>query len=381
MPSSVAVASSSMAAAARRFRPFRELPYPTGLEATLAKEAEQIGCGGKFSDCTLQTRPRATSKSRTWNPKRARGAPAPVYVRFREGKTDMACLAYEASGVYFKASEVKTMADTVASHYSENLQLADVIAQSLRSSGKDLDKLTTTDLATVDEFHIRGRKATLELAAQMNLKADSHVLDIGSGLGGAARAVAETYGCRVTGIDLTQAFCDAARTMSDWVGLGKRVSFKQGDATNLPFADKQFDAAMTIHVAMNIANKDRLYAEARRVTKPGGVFAVYDVLQGEGGDVLYPVPWARDPSISHLATPDQMKSLLVGAGFKVLDVHDSTEESQSFFERMTAQMAKTGSPPVAWRLFLGDDFSTMARNQVRNVTERRIRTVSYICAA
>ena len=273
------------------------------------------------------------------------------------------------------------MADTVASHYSENLQLADVIAQSLRSSGKDLDKLTTTDLATVDEFHIRGRKATLELAAQMNLKADSHVLDIGSGLGGAARAVAETYGCRVTGIDLTQAFCDAARTMSDWVGLGKRVSFKQGDATNLPFADKQFDAAMTIHVAMNIANKDRLYAEARRVTKPGGVFAVYDVLQGEGGDVLYPVPWARDPSISHLATPDQMKSLLVGAGFKLLDVHDSTEESQSFFERMTAQMAKTGSPPVAWRLFLGDDFSTMARNQVRNVTERRIRTVSYICAA
>jgi len=293
----------------------------------------------------------------------------------------MACLAYEASGVYFKASEVKTMADTVASHYSENLQLADVFAQSLRSSGKDLDKLTTTDLATVDEFHIRGRKATLELAAQMNLKADSHVLDIGSGLGGAARAVAETYVCRVTGIDLTQAFCDAARTMSDWVGLGKRVSFKQGDATNLPFADKQFDAAMTIHVAMNIANKDRLYAEARRVTKPGGVFAVYDVLQGEGGDVLYPVPWARDPSISHLATPDQMKSLLAGAGFKLLDVHDSTEESQSFFERMTAQMAKTGSPPVAWRLFLGDDFPTMTRNQVRNVTERRIRTVSYICAA
>ena len=293
----------------------------------------------------------------------------------------MACLAYEASGVYFKASEVKTMADTVASHYSENLQLADVFAQSLRSSGKDLDKLTTTDLATVDEFHIRGRKATLELAAQMNLKADSHVLDIGSGLGGAARALAETYGCRVTGIDLTQAFCDAARTMSDWVGLGKRVSFKQGDATNLPFADKQFDAAMTIHVAMNIANKDRLYAEARRVTKPGGVFAVYDVLQGEGGDVLYPVPWARDPSISHLATPDQMKSLLAGAGFKLLDVHDSTEESQSFFERMTAQMAKTGSPPVAWRLFLGDDFPTMTRNQVRNVTERRIRTVSYICAA
>jgi SAM-dependent methyltransferase len=162
------------------------------------------------------------------------------------------------------------MADRIASHYSENLQLADVISQSLRSAGNDLDKLTTADLATVDEFHIRGRKATLELAAPMNLNSDSHVLDIGSGLGGPARTVAETYGCRVTGIDLTQAFCDAANTMSDWVGLAKRVSFKQGDATNLPFADKQFDAAMTIHVAMNIANKDKMYAEARRVIKSGG---------------------------------------------------------------------------------------------------------------
>ena len=150
------------------------------------------------------------------------------------------------------------------------------------------------------------------------------------------------------------------------------------DAQNLK---EVFDAAMTIHVAMNIAAKDRMYIEARRVLKPGGVFAVYDVLQGEGGEVLYPVPWARDSSISHLATPEQMKSLLACAGFKLLDVQDSTEESQSFFERMTAQMAKTGTSPVIWQLFLGDDFPAMARNQVRNVTERRIRTVSYICGA
>jgi len=121
--------------------------------------------------------------------------------------------------------------------------------------------------------------------------------------------------------------------------------------------------------------------EARRVLKPGGIFAVYDVLQGEGGKVLYPVPWARDPSISHLATSDQMKTLLTGVGFRLLDVQDSTEESQSFFERMTAQMAKIGTSPVIWQLFLGDDFPVMARNQVRNVTERRIRTVSFICVA
>ena len=273
------------------------------------------------------------------------------------------------------------MADRVASHYSEDLKLADAIGNKLRSAGKDLNKLTTADLAAVDEFHIRGRKATLELGEKMSLNAHSHVLDIGSGLGGPARTLAETYGCRVTGIDLTQAFCEAAIAMSDWVGLGSRVSFKQGDATNLPFANETFDAAMTIHVAMNIAAKDKMYSEARRVLKPGGVFAVYDVLQGEGGEVLYPVPWARDPSISHLATPDEMKSLLTQAGFKLSDVQDSTEESQSFFERMTVQMAKTGTSPVVWQLFLGNDFPAMARNQVRNVTQRRIRTVTFICVA
>jgi ubiquinone/menaquinone biosynthesis C-methylase UbiE len=273
------------------------------------------------------------------------------------------------------------MGDRVANHYSRDPTLADVIAGHFQSSGKDLKALTTADLATIDEFHIRGRKATLELAEQMKLDTGSEVLDIGSGLGGPARTVAETYGCRVTGIDLTQAFCDAAAAMSEWAGLGNQTSFKQGDATNLPFADRRYDAAMTIHVAMNISAKDKMYTEARRVVKPGGIFAVYDVVKGEGGDVLYPVPWAREPSISHLATPEQMKSLLSGAGFKLLDIKDSTEESQTFFEKMTAKIAKTGVSPVAWRLFLGDDFPEMARNQVRNVTERRIRTVSFICEA
>jgi ubiquinone/menaquinone biosynthesis C-methylase UbiE len=283
--------------------------------------------------------------------------------------------------MYLATSEGKTMADRVASHYSEDLKLANAIADKLRDAGKDLNKLTTADLSAVDEFHIRGRKATLELGEKMNLSAHSHVLDIGSGLGGPARTLAETYGCRVTGVDLTQAFCAAATAMSDWVGLGRCVSFRQGDATNLPFENQTFDAAMTIHVAMNIAAKDKMYLEARGTLRSGGVFAVYDVLQGEGGDVLYPVPWARDPSISHLATPGEMKSLLTNAGFKLLDVQDSTEESQSFFEKMTAQMAETGWSPVIWQLFLGDDFPAMARNQVHNVTDRRIRTVTFICVA
>jgi ubiquinone/menaquinone biosynthesis C-methylase UbiE len=273
------------------------------------------------------------------------------------------------------------MIDDVASHYGGRGDLADAIAERIRNAGKALDQLKTTDLATIDEFHIRGRKATLELAERMNLNKHSCVLDIGSGLGGPARTLVEACGCHVTGIDLTQAFCEAAAVMSDWVGLSNRVVFQQGDATNLPFADEQFDAAMTIHVAMNIPAKDKMYEHARRVVKPGSIFAVYDVLQGEGGDVLFPVPWARESSISHLATPDEMRTFLAAAGFRVLEEHDSTEESLMWFEAMNRRMATSGPPLLTFQTFLGSDFVEMRRNQVRNLAERRIRTVTYICKA
>ena len=273
------------------------------------------------------------------------------------------------------------MTDKVASHYSATQTVADRIADKLRKADKDIETLKTASLGAIDEFHIRGRKATLELAEGLGLSASSHVLDIGSGLGGPARTLVETYGCRVTGIDLTPAFREAATALSQWVGLSDRLDFQVGDATHLPFADGLFDAAMTIHVAMNIAAKDRMYAEARRVLKPGGRFGVYDVLQGEGGDILFPVPWAREPSISHVATPDAMQALLSGAGFKILSVVDSTEESARWFEAMAERMSKGPAPPLTFRTFLGDDFQEMTRNQVRNLLERRIRTVSYICEA
>jgi ubiquinone/menaquinone biosynthesis C-methylase UbiE len=147
------------------------------------------------------------------------------------------------------------MTDKVTTHYGGTGDLVDAIADSLRRAGKDLDALTPADLAGVDEFHIRGRQATLELAEQMKLHQDAHVLDIGSGLGGPARTQAQAYCCQVTGVDLTPTFFEAAQVQSDWVGLGSRVAFQQGDATDIGFADIQFDAAMTIHVAMNIRDK------------------------------------------------------------------------------------------------------------------------------
>ena len=121
------------------------------------------------------------------------------------------------------------MTDKVASHYSGTGNLADAIAAKLRETGKDIAALTTADLGAIDEFHIRGRKATLELAEGLKLTANSRVFDLGSGLGGPARTLAETYGCHVTGIDLTPAFCEAvpeASMHSAPRGLTARVALR-----------------------------------------------------------------------------------------------------------------------------------------------------------
>lgn len=131
--------------------------------------------------------------------------------------------------------------------------------------------------------------------------------------------------CTVTGIDLTDEYCRTAAMLSAKVGLTDLVDYRQGDATHLPFDDGVFDVVWTEHVAMNIPDKPRLYKEMNRVLKPGGTLAIYDVLAGPSGPVLFPVPWARTPDTSFLVQPNELRKLLEDAGFTISDWSDTTE--------------------------------------------------------
>jgi ubiquinone/menaquinone biosynthesis C-methylase UbiE len=267
----------------------------------------------------------------------------------------------------------------ISRFYSGPGDLVAAISSALDAAGLDRARLRPADLAQIDEFHIRGRAASLEIIDALGVTAESHVLDLGSGLGGPARTLAELTGCTVTGIDLTPEFCEVAKALSQWTGLSERTRFQVGDATATGLPDAAVDAALTVHVAMNISDKHALYAEAFRVLRPGGRFVVYDVLQGEGGDVHYPVPWANDSSTSFLATPDDMRELLPAAGFEVISEVDSSDESLAWFQQMRARIQRDGPPPVTFAAFLGDAFGQMAANQVTNLAERRIRTVMFAC--
>jgi SAM-dependent methyltransferase len=271
------------------------------------------------------------------------------------------------------------LVNEVADFYTGPGSLVAAIGAALDAAGIDRASLRTTDLAPVDEFHIRGRAASLEIVEGLAITADSHVVDLGSGLGGTARTVAEVSGATVTGIDLTAEFCDVATALSQWTGLADRTSFRTGDATATELPDAAAYAAMTVHVAMNIADKAALYAEAHRLLRPGGRFVVYDVVQGEGGEVRYPVPWANDATTSFLVTPDELRSLLTAAGFDIVTDVDSSDESLAWFQQVRARIERDGPPPVTFAAFLGDAFGQMAANQVTNLAERRIRTVMVTC--
>ena len=261
--------------------------------------------------------------------------------------------------------------ETIREHYARS-DLGNIILAALAKAGKDANRLTPEDLAPIDEFHIRGRAATLELARAANVDSTKRVLDVGSGVGGTSRCLAREFGCHVTGIDLTDEYCRAAAMLSARIGLAELVDYRQGDATNLPFADHSFDIVWTEHVAMNIADKPRLYREMYRVLKPGGTLAIYDILAGPSGPVLFPVPWARTPESSFLATPDELRKLLEESGFRVATWSDTTDVARAWFVSLAERIRKEGLPTLGFHVLLGPDFQAMAQNQRRNLEEGRI---------
>lgn len=273
------------------------------------------------------------------------------------------------------------MLSDITDHYTHTGNLTGKIRAALEKNGVDMSALEEAQLSAVDEFHIRGRQATLELASQLHISPDWQVLDIGSGLGGPARTLAVKYGCHVTGVDLTPAYVEAANTLSSWIHRKHQAHFVQGDATDLSFSDHQFDAAITFHTAMNIPGKTKMYSEAHRVLKPGGRFLIYDVMRGKGPAPALPAPWAQDQSQSYLETPDSIERMLVEAGFSIDTVEDSSRDSLAWFEATQRATEGTAPPILSIQTIMGPDFPKMVANQLTNLREDRIRTVAMFCTA
>jgi len=221
-------------------------------------------------------------------------------------------------------TELPPSASPVESHYHRH-DARGAIAAALADLTVDEGGLPQV-LAGVDEFHLGGRVATERLVQSLQIRPGCRVLDVGSGIGGPARAVASLVpDVGVTGIDLTPEFVAIARTLTDQVGMADRVHFELGDAQRLTIGDEAVDFVTLIHVGMNIADKGALFAEFARVLKPGGRVGVYDIMRTGTGPLTYPVPWASHEAMSFVATPDEYVEWLNQAGLRVVEVAGQRE--------------------------------------------------------
>jgi len=267
--------------------------------------------------------------------------------------------------------------EAVESHYSHG-GLLEAIRAGVGQMGKTTDSVSVDDLAPVDEFHIGGRSATETFLDQLELAPGDHVLDVGCGLGGASRFAADRYGCRVTGIDLTDDYVRTGEVLCEWVGLDDLISLERGDATATPYPAGAFDKAFMLHVGMNIENKELLALELFRLLRPGGRLGVYDVMRMGGGALRFPVPWATTAGESRVSSPATYRGTLEAAGFRIVAEHDRSGFAMDFFTRLEAGTNGAAPSPLGLHVLMGDSTSEKVSNMIENVAQGRVAPFEII---
>ena len=245
-------------------------------------------------------------------------------------------------------------------HYHKPGLFEEILAQLVAAEIRP-EQATRKDISGVDEFHVRGAQVSKELAKTIELEG-RRLLDVGCGIGGPCRMLADEFNCMVTGIDLSHEFIRTANQLSVLLGMEKKTKFLQGNATNLPFADASFDVVWTQHVQMNIEDKNKFYSEIDRVLAKGGSFIYYDIFKGKNTSLNFPVPWADEPAISFLTDAEKVQEILTKLKLEMVLKTDQTKAGIEFFEELLNRKQKQKRSKLGLNVLMGESGKTKLLN-------------------
>jgi len=234
-----------------------------------------------------------------------------------------------------------------------------------------LNNVSRGDIAGVDEFHVRGAEVSRELASLVKLD-DSSVLDVGCGIGGPSRMLADEYNCHVTGVDLSHEYIRTAKGLSALVGLQDKTDYIWSNALDLPFENSSFDVVWTQHVQMNVRHKLKFYSEIERVLAEQGTFIYYDIFKTDSGEVNFPVPWADYASASFLGTTEDMEDILERLCFKSLFTKDETEQGIQFLQDLFENLKVNGPQKLGLNVLMGSSTKEKLKNILLGLKEGQI---------
>lgn len=221
---------------------------------------------------------------------------------------------------------------------------------------------TLWEMVMGEEIHIGGSLATTELAIMAGIEHDSRVLDICSALGGPARQLARDFGCRVTGIDATPTMVEEATRRTSAAGLDERVTFRLGNALDLPFRESSFDIVWGQDAWCYVTDKERLIREAGRVIKPGGTLAFSDWILNDSISDEELASLLRFMLFPNLETRAGYTRLLEENGWEVTADMDMSRDFSLEFTRYLALIRGELRPEITRRF--GGEFYGVVENGI-----------------
>jgi len=251
------------------------------------------------------------------------------------------------------------------------------ILERLEKQGVDLNNVGRHNISGVDEFHLRGAEVSKELVTEFDLS-NLRVLDVGCGLGGPCRMLADEFNCNVSGIDMSHEYIRTAKKLSELIPTNGQIEYEQGDALHLPYEDGIFDIVWTQHVQMNIEDKKRFYCEIDRVLKDNGKLIYYDIFRKDAKDISYPVPWANNPSVSFLGSISNMDSILTNLGLSRSRSTDQTLDAIAFLHDVFKKVKTNNSPQIGLNVLMGESTKEKLTNVLKGLEGGRIELQSGI---